>query len=106
MLITLAQLAHVMPAARLVAGVFLPAINAAMERYAIDTPQRIAAFLAQIAHESGELQYLRELGSHQYLSKYDTGSLAARLGNTPEADGDGQKYRGRGSSRLPAVETI
>ena len=96
MLITLAQLVHVMPAARLVAGVFLPAINAAMERYAIDTPPRIAAFLAQIAHESGELQYLRELGSHQYLSKYDTGSLAARLGNTPEADGDGQKYRGRG----------
>ncbi|NLT99795.1 MAG: glycoside hydrolase family 19 protein, partial [Pseudomonas lundensis] len=36
------------------------------------------------------------LGSDQYLSKYDTGSLAKRLGNTPEADGDGQKYRGRG----------
>ena len=32
----------------------------------------------------------------EYLSKYDTGSLAKRLGNTPEADGDGQTYRGRG----------
>ncbi|CAI8794283.1 putative chitinase [Pseudomonas chlororaphis] len=39
---------------------------------------------------------MRELGNDQYLSKYDTGTLAARLGNTPEVDGDGQKYRGRG----------
>ncbi|MCP2054333.1 UNVERIFIED_ORG: putative chitinase [Pseudomonas fluorescens] len=62
----------------------------------IDTPKRQAAFLAQVGHESGQLQYVRELGSDQYLSKYDTGSLAAKLGNTPEADGDGQRYRGRG----------
>ena len=60
------------------------------------TRLRMAAFLAQIGHESGQLLYVRELGSNQYLSKYDTGSLAKRLGNTPEADGDGQKYRGRG----------
>ncbi|MGR2706555.1 MULTISPECIES: glycoside hydrolase family 19 protein [Pseudomonas] len=62
----------------------------------INTPQRTAAFLAQVGHESGELRYVRELGSDQYLSKYDTGALAERLGNTPEADGDGAKYRGRG----------
>ncbi|WP_415262383.1 glycoside hydrolase family 19 protein, partial [Pseudomonas chlororaphis] len=52
--------------------------------------------LAQVGHESGQLQWVRELGNDQYLSKYDTGTLAARLGNTPEVDGDGQKYRGRG----------
>ena len=51
---------------------------------------------AQVGHESGQLRYVRELGNEQYLSKYDTGVLAVRLGNTPEADGDGQKYRGRG----------
>ena len=39
---------------------------------------------------------MRELGGDQYLSKYDTGNLAAKLGNTPQADGDGQSYRGRG----------
>lgn len=96
MVITLPQLLHVMPGARLKAGIFLPSINAALVRYEINNPKRAAAFLAQIAHESGELRYVRELGSAQYLSKYDTGTLAARLGNTLEADGDGQRYRGRG----------
>ena len=62
----------------------------------INTPQSQAAFLAQVGHESGHLQYVRELGGDQYLSKYDTGNLAVRLGNTPAADGDGQRYRGRG----------
>jgi putative chitinase len=96
MLITLPQLLQIMPGARLRAGIFLTALNAAFVRYAINTPIRTAAFLAQIAHESGELRYVRELGSDLYLSKYDTGTLAARLGNSPEADGDGQRYRGRG----------
>ncbi|KRP76261.1 glycoside hydrolase family 19 protein [Pseudomonas lactis] len=93
---TLAQLQHIFPRARSLAGVFISSLNLAMLNRQINTPQRAAAFLAQIGHESGELHYVRELGSDQYLSKYDTGSLAARQGNTPEADGDGQKYRGRG----------
>ena len=93
---TLAQLQQIFPRARSLAGVFISSLNLAMLNRQINTPQRAAAFLAQIGHESGELHYVRELGSDQYLSKYDTGVLAARLGNTPEADGDGQKYRGRG----------
>lgn len=93
---TLAQLQQVFPRARSLAGVFISSLNLAMLNRQINTPQRAAAFLAQIGHESGELHYVRELGSDQYLSKYDTGTLAARLGNTPEADGDGQKFRGRG----------
>ena len=96
MLMTLQELIQIMPGARLKAGIFFPALNAACARYEINSPRRIAAFLAQIAHESGELRYVRELGSDQYLSQYDTGILAVRLGNSPEADGDGQKYRGRG----------
>lgn len=39
---------------------------------------------------------IREFGSDKYLAKYDTGALAKRLGNTPEADGDGIRYCGRG----------
>ncbi|WP_338806905.1 glycoside hydrolase family 19 protein [Pseudomonas chlororaphis] len=96
MLITEQQLLQILPNARRQAGVFVPALNAAMGHRQINTPKRMAAFLAQIGHESGQLQYVRELGGAQYLSKYDTGKLAEKLGNTPAADGDGQKYRGRG----------
>jgi putative chitinase len=94
--LTSAQLQQLFPNARTQAGVFISALNNAMTHRSINTPKRIAAFLAQVGHESGQLHYVRELGNDQYLSKYDTGALASRLGNTPESDGDGQKYRGRG----------
>ncbi|WP_327439896.1 glycoside hydrolase family 19 protein [Pseudomonas donghuensis] len=84
------------PNARQQAGVFVSAINAAMVRWEIDTPRRQAAFLAQVGHESGQLRYVKELGNDRYLARYDTGTLALRLGNTAEADGDGQLYCGRG----------
>ena len=96
MSITQQQLQQILPNAGQSAGVFVPVLNTAMVRFQIIGTKRIAAFIAQIGHESGQFRYVRELGSDQYLSKYDTGSLAKRLGNTPEADGDGQKYRGRG----------
>jgi putative chitinase len=96
MTITAQQLLQILPNAGQKAGVFVPALNAAMGKYGIVTRLRMAAFIAQIGHESGQLLYVRELGGYDYLAKYDTGTLAKRLGNTPEADGDGQKYRGRG----------
>lgn len=94
--VTNEQLIEIMPNARPRAGLFLAPLNAAMAEYGIDTRLRMAAFLAQIGHESCQLLYERELGSNAYLDKYDTGALAARLGNTPEDDNDGQLYRGRG----------
>jgi predicted chitinase len=57
--------------------------------------------LATAYHETAyTMQPIRERGGDAYLSKYDTGELAARLGNTPEADGDGIKYAGRGYVQL------
>ncbi|MEE4332321.1 glycoside hydrolase family 19 protein [Pseudomonas alliivorans] len=94
--ITAQQLLKILPNAGQKVGVFAPALNTAMGKYQIITRERIAAFIAQIGHESGQLRYVCELGGSEYLSKYDTGKLAERLGNTPEADGDGQFYRGRG----------
>ena len=90
------QLLMIFPGARTQAGAFILVLNNAMARRDISTPRRIAAFLAQIGHESGQLQHVRELGNEKYFEKYDTGDLAERLGNSPEPDGDGQRYRGRG----------
>lgn len=90
---TLDQLLRIMPAARKRAPLFFVPLTEAMQEFGITTVKRQAAFLAQIAHESGSLRYVRELASGE---AYDTGRLAERLGNTPEADGDGQRYRGRG----------
>lgn len=77
-----------------------------MTRFNIEGRLRVAAFLAQVGHESGQSRYVKELGSDQYLSKYDTGPLAKRLGNTPDADGDGQQYRGGDLSRSRGTTTI
>lgn len=73
-----------------------PAITSGMEWGQINNRLRICSFLAQIGHESEGLVYSAELGGDKYLSKYDTGTLAKRLGNTAAADGDGQLYKGRG----------
>lgn len=57
--------------------------------------------LATAFHETGAtMQPVKELGGVRYLAKYDTGKLAAALGNTPEADGDGIFYAGRGYVQL------
>ena len=90
-----AQLHKIFPYARDQAGIFLPALNDAMGHRQIVTPQRQAAFLAQVGHESGQLRFVREQGSERYLKRYDVGALAEVLGNDGLA-GDGLRYRGRG----------
>ena len=86
--LTLQQLITIMPNARSKAGIFLPALNAAMTEFGITTPARQASFLAQLAHESGQLVYVRELASGAaYEGRRD-------LGNTQP--GDGVRFRGRG----------
>jgi putative chitinase len=94
--------------------------------YEIDTPQRIAAFVAQCAHESGNFRAIKENLNYRaptlrkLFSKYfPTDDLAAayanmpnkqeaianriyanRMGNGPEESGDGYRYCGRGLIQL------
>jgi putative chitinase len=57
-------------------SLYYPYLVAAMDEFAINTPARAAAFLAQLAHESGELRWMQEIASG---SAYDN---RADLGNT------------------------
>lgn len=94
MLITLVQLEEIFPGGRKRLPLYLGILNKYLEKYSINTPLRISAFLAQVGHESMEFRFTRELGGDSYLNKmYDT---RKDLGNTGAKDGDGALYCGRG----------
>jgi putative chitinase len=99
------------------------AISEILPEYEITTPQRVAAFLAQCAHESGGFVFLKENLNYKAPSlrkvfpKYfqDDATAAAyankpekianrvyanRMGNGDESSGDGWRYCGRGLIQL------
>lgn len=97
-----------------------------LEEYEISTPKRIAAFIAQCAHESGGFMVLKENLNYKWptlrklFSKYfKTDEMAQeyankpnrqeaianliyanRMGNGDERSGDGFRYCGRGLIQL------
>ena len=59
-----------------------------MSEYEINTPIRQQMFLAQIGHESGQLQYSEEIACGKaYEGRKDLGNIQ---------EGDGQRFKGRG----------
>jgi predicted chitinase len=74
------------------AAQLLPHLNRAMQEANIKTPRQQAAFVAQLAQESGGFRWFEELASGQaYEGRRD-------LGNTQP--GDGVRYKGRGPIQL------
>ena len=94
-----------------------------LDDYEINTPLRVAHFVAQCAHESGNFVFIKENLNYKAASlrkifgKYfPNDALAAqyekkpeqianriyasRMGNGPEASGDGYRYCGRGLIQL------
>ena len=99
------------------------ALSQLLPDYEINTPKRIAAFIAQCAHESGNFIFLSENLNYKaeslvkifskYFKDIETAKqyekqpakiankiYADRMGNGNEASGDGFKYRGRGLIQL------
>ena len=94
-----------------------------LDDYDINTPLRVAHFIAQCAHESGNFVFIRENLNYKaaslqkiFAKYFPTAELAAqyankperianriyasRMGNGPEASGDGYRYCGRGLIQL------
>lgn len=98
-LISAAQLEHIMRSPSIATATtrrlvmrYHGAINLTLHRYEINTAERIAAFLAQVGHESGRLLYAREIwGPTAAQQRYEGRS---DLGNIQR--GDGKRYMGRG----------
>ena len=100
-MLTAEQLQAIMP--RLSAtrnSEFLPFLTSAMAEFAIEAPPRAAAFLAQLAHESGQFRFMEEIwGPTDAQRRYEpVTKLSQKLGNT-EA-GDGKRFKGRGPIQL------
>lgn len=84
----LIQLISILPQSAKRAATFINPLNDSMEEFSINTLERRAAFIAQIGHESGQLNYVEEIASGaDYEGRKD-------LGNTQP--GDGVRYKGRG----------
>lgn len=104
-------------------GELLIALLNVLEKYEINTTNRIAGFLAQCGHESADFTVLKEnlnygaAGLRGTFGKYFADDATAkayerqpekianrvyanRMGNGDEASGDGYKYRGRGAIQL------
>jgi putative chitinase len=116
--LTLDQLKQVIPKNQYV-SYWHHALEQLLPQYEINTPDRIAAFLAQCAHESGGFVFIKENLNYRWQSlrkvfpKYfPTDALAQqyekqpqkianrvyanRMGNGPEESGDGWRFCGRG----------
>ena len=99
------------------------ALSEILPEYEINTPKRVAAFLAQCAHESGGFKFLKENLNYraetlvklfkkyfptlEEAKKYEKQPekiankiYGGRMGNGPEASGDGFRYCGRGLIQL------
>lgn len=117
-MITAEQLVQIMPECSHVAAKYIDPFNEGSERFEVNTPLRVAAFIAQIGHESTRLTRVEEnlnysanglmrtfpnYFNHESAKDfaYKPQRIANRVyankgGNGDEASGDGWRYRGRG----------
>jgi putative chitinase len=86
---------------------YLPFLDSAMSEFNINSTPRIAAFLAQIAHESGSLHYVEEIASGAaYEKRSDLGNLRKEALAAAHAKGSttGRFYKGRGLIQITGYD--
>jgi putative chitinase len=124
--LTQEQLQQIIPKNKYV-SYWYQALQQLLPQYEINTSERIAAFLAQCAHESGNFVFIKENLNYRWQSlrktfpKYfPTDALAQqyekqpekianrvyanRMGNGPEESGDGWRFCGRGLIQVTGRE--
>lgn len=102
------QLKEIMPSStKRNRELFIKPLNDAMEEFEINTHNRMAAFLAQLAHESGSLQYMEELASGSaYEYRADLGNLKPEALAAAHAHGSttGKFYKGYGPIQITGYD--
>lgn len=121
-ILTKQQLAQLLPGNPYIDN-WYHALEQCLPDYDINTPRRVAAFIAQCAHESGNFKFLKENLNYkaaslmkvwpryfptmeiaqQYAGKQEmiaNRAYGGRMGNGPEATGDGWRFCGRGLIQL------
>ena len=121
-ILTREQLAQLLPGNAYV-NEWYEALSQLLPDYDINTPERIAAFIAQCSHESAGFKFLKENLNYraeslmrvwpryfpnievarQYAHKQEkiaNRAYANRMGNGNEASGDGWRFCGRGLIQL------
>jgi len=120
-ILTLAQLKQMVKNPHI--GHWYSALEQLLDDYDINTPLRVAHFIAQCAHESGNFVFIKENLNYKaaslqktFAKYFPTAELAqqyankperianrvyaSRMGNGDEASGDGYRYCGRGLIQL------
>ena len=125
-MLTLIQIKKIFPHNKNPEGL-VQVLNVLLPKYHIDTKERLACFLSQCGHESGEFNNLKEnlnysakglcatwnkrfptlldaLPYERNPEKIANKVYCNRMGNGSESSGDGWKYRGRGCIQLTGKE--
>jgi putative chitinase len=100
-LVTIDQLDMAVPKARYEDLVkYVDFLDDGMGRFEINTPNRVAAFIAQVAHESGDFRSTEENLNYSWLalrhtwpSRFATDELAKQYHRQPERIANGKEDR-------------